>query len=692
MNNSKKPFYPGAKARKAMVAWFSPLVLLRTLQDLVLSRIVGSQVDTRELQAIPEQVPGVREEKIICRFSNPYELEAEAEDFYFDFIADTGDGWDSTYSVASLLSRDQLILEPSDFLDQETCLPRGRFLLMGGDEIYPSPGESAYKERLLNPYQHSWDWLWLNRDEASAVADADTMDQRPLGEFISLQQPPDIFAIPGNHDWFDSLIAFRKLFCNVYKPTQLGQWRCRQSRSYFAISLPHDWVILAFDFGLDQYQLDGLQYHYFHNIISRLHSGSRLIIMAAEPNWVFGGVQNKKLHQAYQDVEQLIADVFAEKQQPAPRIYLNLSGDTHNYQRYESLSTQQLHDCMDDCAGQYGFSVGVAKQALDAETQRHTRQQIVAGGGGAFLHPTHGTTRKSMRVIPDRNHRLGEHTEGENISEVEIKDLYELKCCCPDMATSRHLARKLAFGFLPRNWSLALCMAAVYLVLAWPMRSFLDSVIIEKQLNGFADSGLNFLTLVISALLIAGYTLWAKRRQGVGLTAAGIVHGLLQVVLLYGGYTLVYLGMAHLWESNELSYGWFLFPISRDIVYFVLIGILAPTLLGLALWVYLTFFKTDHNDLFGSGSIAAYKHLLRLKIDARGNLIIYPIALENITAYSMPAENEISPQHLRKLREQNGSDWNTANSCAPETDIGLAPEAIKYRLIEAPIIITPEYE
>ena len=686
MRKIKQPFFPGASGRKAMVAWFSPGILLKTLQDLVLSKIVGSQVDTRELQSIPEQVPGINAEKTSCKFANPYQQEPGEEDFFFDFIADTGDGWNSSYSVASLLSRDQLVLEGIEPDDGPINLPRGRFLLLGGDEIYPSPGKAAYEERLLKPFQHSWDWLWLE-DKAETVTE--DPDQRPYGEFMNLTTPPDVFAIPGNHDWFDSLIAFRKLFCNVYKPARLGQWQCQQSRSYFAISLPHDWVILAFDFGLDQYNLDGLQYHYFHNIIEQLTPANRLIILAAEPQWVYDGVQNKRLNQAYEDVEQLITDIFAGKQLQPPKIYLNLSGDTHNYQRYESLSTEQLKRCMADCAAEHGFSVALAEQALASAPERHKRQQIVAGGGGAFLHPTHGNTRKNMRIIPDRNHRLGEHTARADISEVEVSNIYTQKSCYPDQVTSKRMANKLVLKFLPGNLSLAVFMATAYLVLAWPMRSFLDAVIIQKQFNGFADSGLNFLTLVISGLLIAGYTLWARKRPGLALTLAGMAHGLLQVILLYGGYALVYVAMAKIWENNQLDYGWFLFPISRDIIYFIIIGTFAPALLGFALWVYLTVFKTDHNDLFGSGSIETYKHLLRIKIDAQGKLTIYPIAMENISPYTLPTEAEVSPAHLSRLRSHNGKNWHQAPSCAPNNETSLNPEQLKYHLIEQPIVIKP---
>ena len=677
-----KDYYPTKNSRKPMVAWFSPFILLKTLQDLVLSKIVGSQVDTRELQSVNENAHKTRTQQSSCKINNPY-IQTDANgDFYFDYIADTGDGWDSTYSIASLLSRDFLVLDNND---EQLRLPRGTFLLMGGDEIYPGPSEKNYQNRLTKPFTHAWDWLWLN--DASTTQESNI--KRQQGHYMHLDKTPDVFAIPGNHDWYDSLIAFRKVFCNVFEYKSLGQWQTNQSRSYFAIGLPHDWVILAFDFGLDQYKLDGLQYHYFSNMIKNLNSDNKLIILAAEPQWVFGGVQNAKLNQAYHDIEQLIADIFIQKEQQAPKIYLNLSGDTHNYQRYESLKGTKLQTSMKACAQNYNCTNEQMQMMQKSIKSQHKRQQIVAGGGGAFLHPTHSNTQKNMHIIPNQAFSLGEYSENYGVSEVEIKNLYDLKSCYPDVKTSKKLAFKLLLKFIPNNIKLGFFIATIYLVLAWPMRAFLDSVIIEKQFNGFADSGLNFLTLLISALVILGFTLWARTRSSLGLTIAGFIHGSLQALLLYGGYVLVYFLMAYIWQSYDLQYGWFLFPIARDTLYFFIISICSPALLALALWVYLTFFQANQNDLFGSGSIAEYKNLLRFKIDKDGRLTIFPIALKNVVSYSLPEDEETSQQHLKSLRQNNGNDWNKVSSCAPIGQKQLKPQKLAYQLIEQPIVIDP---
>jgi len=59
-----------------------------------------------------------------------YDHFSEKEDFWFDFMADTGDGGNSSYAVARLLAK-PFIRTLKD--DAELTLPRGDLLLIGGD-------------------------------------------------------------------------------------------------------------------------------------------------------------------------------------------------------------------------------------------------------------------------------------------------------------------------------------------------------------------------------------------------------------------------------------------------------------------------------------------------------------------------------------------------------------------------------
>lgn len=59
-----------------------------------------------------------------------YDHFREKDDFWFDFMADTGDGGNSSYSIARLLAQPKLHVKDGDSVQ---ALPRGNLLLIGGD-------------------------------------------------------------------------------------------------------------------------------------------------------------------------------------------------------------------------------------------------------------------------------------------------------------------------------------------------------------------------------------------------------------------------------------------------------------------------------------------------------------------------------------------------------------------------------
>src|SRR3954451_24149855 len=74
--------------RRPMVRWFDPHQLVDTAVRVLLSGMFSSYADSRELQARePTEV-----------------LDRSADaDLWLDYVADLGDGWNSTYTVARLL-------------------------------------------------------------------------------------------------------------------------------------------------------------------------------------------------------------------------------------------------------------------------------------------------------------------------------------------------------------------------------------------------------------------------------------------------------------------------------------------------------------------------------------------------------------------------------------------------------------
>jgi hypothetical protein len=192
---------------RPMVRWLGPGGLSVTALQVLLSTIFGAYSDKREIQA-------ALQESGVADFS-------AADSLWFDFMADTGDGFNPTYTTASLLARDKLQLTHDG---QAIVTERGRLLLLGGDLAYPAATPTNFQDRFVGP-------MALAFPESAAGPD-----------------PPTMFACAGNHDWYDGLTTFLRLFC---QGKRMGGWRTEQTRSYFAVQLPQRWWILGIDLAFD---------------------------------------------------------------------------------------------------------------------------------------------------------------------------------------------------------------------------------------------------------------------------------------------------------------------------------------------------------------------------------------------------------------------------------------------------------
>src|SRR3954447_3941701 len=84
-----------------MVGWYDPAQLLRTAGHVIVSTLLARHIDDRRLQGLApaaEDFADYRGER----------SRDETGKFTFDFVADTGDGWNSTYAVALALSKPSL--------------------------------------------------------------------------------------------------------------------------------------------------------------------------------------------------------------------------------------------------------------------------------------------------------------------------------------------------------------------------------------------------------------------------------------------------------------------------------------------------------------------------------------------------------------------------------------------------------
>ncbi|XP_040998135.1 uncharacterized protein LOC121244170 [Juglans microcarpa x Juglans regia] len=310
-----------------MVPWYSGTSadLYKTIYDLMVSvNIFQGRFDLRILQAALNhaQNGADQQENLLHDFSG------NAEELWFDFMADTGDGGDSTYTVARLLAEPHICFA-------SCILKRGDLLLIGGDLAYPNPSKSTYEQRLLRPFEYALDQPPVNYEEA------DHHDR------------PQCFVIPGNHDWFDGLRTFTKYIC---EKRCLGGWFMPQKTTYFALKLPQRWWIFGCDLALDG-DLDTYQFQFFLRIAREMIGDNDcVIVMTHQPDWLLDWYEGGTDHVDRENLSNLICQTLKE------RCKLRIAGDIHHY----------MHHSM-----------------AESNDSIYAQHLLVNGCGGAFAHPTH---------------------------------------------------------------------------------------------------------------------------------------------------------------------------------------------------------------------------------------------------------------------------------------------------------------
>ncbi len=357
--------------------WLSPSEL-KTLMSSTLALLFGNYADKRELQKVFDS-------NLIVMPPADQPL-AEGADFWFDYTADVGDGFDATYTVAALMGQPSLRVEG---IDDE--LPRGQMLVLGGDEVYPTASTKAYDDRTTGPYR-------------SAMPSA---TPQPL-----------MLALPGNHDWYDGLTAFLRLFT---QDRMIGGWRTEQKRSYWTVQLPHRWWLVGLDSQLDSY-FDDPQLKYFESTLTaNLQPGDSVIVCAATPAWLKASSGHPDAFNGLEWFERNFVTSRRipgsnEREATGAQARLWLSGDKHHYLRYsERLTDPQAPD-------------GTA------------RQMVTAGIGGAYLDTTHGLAPE-LKLLPpaSRNWRDGDNDA----------TFVQQPACYPSVEDSRAWVKRLGQPWRP---------------------------------------------------------------------------------------------------------------------------------------------------------------------------------------------------------------------------------------------------
>src|SRR5947209_16803246 len=127
-----------------MVGWYDPGQLGRTAIKVLSSTIIGGQSDFRNIESL---AVGTNEIYDYTRDEN----NKLAGEIWIDYVADLGDGWNSTYAIANTVAQEQLNLSGPDGPAHHT--KRGTLLVFGGDEVYPTPSNHQYYKRLMRPYE-----------------------------------------------------------------------------------------------------------------------------------------------------------------------------------------------------------------------------------------------------------------------------------------------------------------------------------------------------------------------------------------------------------------------------------------------------------------------------------------------------------------------------------------------------------
>lgn len=565
--------------RQKMVGWYDPGQLLRTAGEVVISTIFGRNADQRVIEAMfadthTVTLPDPTDPRLTKDGIEDY---SDLPELWIDYVADLGDGWNSTYSVAYNVGQPKLSFSDASGRRYET--EHGRILIFGGDEVYPTASQLQYKRRTLEPYDCAF----------------------------PKEGRPDLYAIPGNHDWYDSLVAFSRYFISKQ---EIDGFRTRQARSYFALKLPHGWWLLGLDVQLGSY-VDGSQVEYFEQVAQNIAEGDSVIICNAEPVWIYDHLY--KQYDPTMDDRNL--DYVEKVILKGKTVRVFLAGDLHHYRRH----------------------------AADDGTQK-----ITAGGGGAFLHPTHN----GGSLLP-KKWKMDVATIQEEF-DAQPGRLFHLQQSWPTPEVSKRLCwRNLSFPML--NWKFGIAPATLYLLTAWSVMADIGRLGLSEggdALHKTIETALNQpLAVFWAAALFIGFWVFTDTHSKWYRRIAGPIHGFSHVLAVFSlGWGAAYVAVT--WMDLQF----------RSIPQLLVSGsiifaggwIVGSSILGLYLLISLNGFGRHGNEAFSSLAIQDWKHFLRLKIDREGTLTIFPIGIrrvprewttrENSESRFVAAEQEVKPE------------------------------------------------
>jgi Calcineurin-like phosphoesterase. len=399
--------------------------------------------DSSTIKGLQEKYPG-------CIYD--YSIRGKNKDFWFDFMADCGDGFNSSYQVARFLAQRQIKVIRDG---KEHQLPRGEVLVIGGDLAYPAPSEASYEKRFFRTFEDAMAPPPSFRRNKIATNKLDicvdgwdeklcftggTVSQHSHDEYLG----PCTFIVPGNHDWYDGLATYSRF---ILHRDFLGGWLMPQQRSYFAIKLPKGWWIFGMDCALSA-DIDIEQFKFFADIADNaVGQTDAVILVNHEPHWVTDFDSGKKGETLSERNITELTEIHLRG-----KVRCRLAGDLHHYTRHVPVSSRKKSHLQRRVRSYSLDRISKKKtpgdfkrkrENLEPFTEENKPQLIVSGGGGAFLHGTN-TFDRHIKVGP---------------KGIE----YTRVTAYPNEATSTCLGWLNMYQFRWRGWRCDLIFAVTYL-------------------------------------------------------------------------------------------------------------------------------------------------------------------------------------------------------------------------------------
>jgi len=324
-------------------SWLNPTPLWRS-RNQVLGRFLGDLTNDERRRWMEAQQKNLEPDLIVKR--------NELQEFSFLVVGDPGEGDASQYAVARSLI--------------EHCQDTA-FMVICSDVIYPSGDAEDYEQKFYRPY----------KDYNSPI-----------------------YALPGNHDWYDGLHGFMYHLCGADAsalstfpegepwwsqplrrllwrkparldptgPTRKQVWRSADSQQseqrspYFAIETG-PLLLVGIDTGMNG-SIDRNQGKWLRTV-SKIDKHK--VLLSGKPIYVDG-----EYHPGVIEGEDdcTVDDIVRD---PDHRYVAVIGGDIHNYQRYT------------------------------VEVKDHTQpiRYFVSGGGGAYMSATHKIARVSLPGVDE---------------------------------------------------------------------------------------------------------------------------------------------------------------------------------------------------------------------------------------------------------------------------------------------------